>query len=509
MWLCSVSEVSSAPGVAGADLAQRPLCLQVSVSESLDCMSLICHPSGHVACLLIIREFMVSHLVSALARCFDLLLVFLLLLLLLCLVFTPCGVYCLLQLCHACLWMIHPCMMQGIQGVLLVCCLCVNPPATTWRWGRQGPTRRKGSKGGVSGLAEDLRPVSEVEAGVNIRPASGVREQVAGSLPRGQPGTGIRKVRGGAVTPSLHPEVPGTLFASPGGGLGISNQRAAKPHDRGFGCLRVTPGLVCFLTILIIFGWDGGLGDHTRTPGLRQGTTVCVHTSMGVEQPSDHKLMTPSGVIGLWGRVAPLLSLWCARVNLNRYSGSSHASLGTAIPNQSKLRVSLAHSVEFQVRRASSDVPSSITLNRGDLLVMDGLAQSECAHRTMSGLQGPRVNLAYRWVTQRAASCPLAGVVGCVLPTCVQGLAEPGSRGSWGKINGSLFGELVFLLLFLVSVLLVSTWIHIGRGASSQLSASIPPGGAPPLVVPVGSGDGVGDCHDAANLPWERLFIVP
>ena len=37
-------------------------------------------------------------------------------------------------------------------------------------------------------------------------------------------------------------------------------------------------------------------GDHTRLPGLRQGTTVCVHTSMDVEQPSDHKLMTPSGM---------------------------------------------------------------------------------------------------------------------------------------------------------------------------------------------------------------------
>ena len=26
-------------------------------------------------------------------------------------------------------------------------------------------------------------------------------------------------------------------------------------------------------------------------------------------------------------------------------------------------------------------------------------------------------------------------------------------------------------------------------------------------VVPVGSGDGVGDCHDVANLPCVRLFI--
>ena len=54
---------------------------------------------------------------------------------------------------------------------------------------------------------------------------------------------------------------------------------------------------------------------HTRLPGLRQGTTVCVHTSMDMEQLSDHKLMTPSGsgVIGLWGRVAPIVSPWSGR----------------------------------------------------------------------------------------------------------------------------------------------------------------------------------------------------
>ena len=83
----------------------------------------------------------------------------------------------------------------------------------------------------------------------------------------------------------------------------------------------------------------------------------------------------------------------------------------------------------FQVRRTPGDVPSSITLDHGDLLVMEGSAQSEHAHGTVPGLQGPRVILTYRWVTRHAASCPPAGVVGCVLPTCVQSLAEPGSRG--------------------------------------------------------------------------------
>ena len=88
----------------------------------------------------------------------------------------------------------------------------------SWDTGRvQGPTGRRCAKGGVSGPPEDLRPVSEVEAGVNFRPAGGVRGQVAGSLPRRQPGTGTRQVR----APSLHPEVPDTRFASCGRGVGI------------------------------------------------------------------------------------------------------------------------------------------------------------------------------------------------------------------------------------------------------------------------------------------------
>ena len=84
-----------------------------------------------------------------------------------------------------------------------------------------------GGKGrGGSGPAEDLRPVSEVEAGVNFRLAGSVRGQVAGSL---------GKVR----VHSLHPEVPDIQHASPWRGLGSGNQwagrRCVKLHSRGFG----------------------------------------------------------------------------------------------------------------------------------------------------------------------------------------------------------------------------------------------------------------------------------
>ena len=73
--------------------------------------------------------------------------------------------------------------------------------------GGKGPTGTRSSKGGVSGPAEDLRPVSEVEAWVNFRPAGSVRGQVAGSLPGRQPGAGIRTSKGRC----------GHTFGPPGG----------------------------------------------------------------------------------------------------------------------------------------------------------------------------------------------------------------------------------------------------------------------------------------------------
>ena len=81
------------------------------------------------------------------------------------------------------------------------------------------------------------------------------------------------------------------------------------------------------------------------------------------------------------------------------------------------------------LRRAPGNVPSFIELDHGDIVVMDGLAQSEYVHRTVSGPQGARFNLTFRWVTQHIASCPLTGVTCCTLPSCVQGLAEPGRGG--------------------------------------------------------------------------------
>ena len=192
--------------------------------------------------------------------------------------------------------------------------------------------------------------------------------------------------------------------------------------------------------------------DHLRVRWISRGTyetawVISGHDCLCSYQYGHGAAVRPQtndaiwhGVIGLWGRVAPLLSPWCGKkdvptgVNLNRYSSPSscirwHSDNEPLFgpQNSPKLIVSmsLGNSVEFKVRCGRGSVSSLITLDHGDLLVMDGLTQSEYVHCTASGLQGPRVNLTFRWVAQHIASCPLASVVGCVLPTCAQGSVEP------------------------------------------------------------------------------------
>ena len=106
-----------------------------------------------------------------------------------------------------------------IQLFLVACCLCRSPRAFC----SEGPTGRKRVKSGVSGPAEDLRPVSEVEAAVNYRPPVAGAGRCA--VPDRRPGPGSRRSGGGAVTPSLHPEVSDTQSVSPGRGDRVSSNR--------------------------------------------------------------------------------------------------------------------------------------------------------------------------------------------------------------------------------------------------------------------------------------------
>ena len=55
-------------------------------------------------------------------------------------------------------------------------------------------------------------PVSEVEAGVNFRPARGVRGQVAGSLPRSTAAVGSINASEGLFALSGLPDVNGNYF---------------------------------------------------------------------------------------------------------------------------------------------------------------------------------------------------------------------------------------------------------------------------------------------------------
>ena len=347
------------------------------------------------------------------------------------------------------------------------------------------PTCTRRVKGGVSRPAEDLRPVSEVEAGVNFRPAGRVRGQVAGSLPGKQPGAGSRPTKGSVVTPSLHPEVPDSLSVSPGPGKRIRQlmgwTKVCGTAQSGIWLLKGNARACMFPANLdhLRVGWrkQGSYKTAWVTPGQ-----VCLcsykYGHGAAVRPQTNKAIW-DGVISLWGRVAPFLSPWCGKkelptgVNLNHYDGSrscvrwhsdNEPLFGPRDSPKLIVSLSLGNPVEFKVRRVSDSVTSSITLDHGDVLVMDGSAQSEYLHCTMPGLQGPRVNLTYRWVAQHTASCPLAGVVGCLLPSCVQGLAEPSSR-LWkdGENNWSFSWELAFLLFILMSVLLVSIWMNIRK----------------------------------------------
>ena len=209
-------------------------------------------------------------------------------------------------------------------------------------------------------------------------------------------------------------------------------------------------------------------------------------------------------------------------VNLNQYAGP-----GSCIPwqnneeslfgpqNQPKLVVSvcLGHSVEFQVRRAPRGVPPPIRLGHGDILVMDGLAQSEYEHRTVSGLQRPRVNLTFRWVTQHIASCPQAGAMYCTLPSSVQGSAEPGPpRLGKRESQWCCFWVVVLLLSIWVCFLLGRTWLDaLLRKRWLQWSASILPSGALPFkeVLPAELGAAVLATVAAERFPKRCSMPFP
>ena len=279
----------------------------------------------------------------------------------------------------------------------------------------QGPTGTRRVKGGVSSPAEDLRLVSEVEAGVNFRPAGRARGQVAGSLPGRQPGTGTRLNKGSVVTPSLHPEVPDSLSVSPGPGKRIRQlmgwTKVCETALSGIWVLKGNARACMFPANL----------DHLRVGWRKQGSyetawvtprhdCLCSHEygHGAAVRPQTNKAVW-DGVISLWGRVAPFLSpWWCDKrelptgLNLNHYDGSrscvrwhsdNESLFGPRDSPKLIVSLSLGNPVEFKVRRVSDNVTSSITLDHGDVLVMGWFsAIGVFTLYEMPGLQGPRVN---------------------------------------------------------------------------------------------------------------------
>ena len=202
--------------------------------------------------------------------------------------------------------MIHPCMMQGIQGVLVVCCLCASPPATTWshveegfqRWGfrsgrRLAPCLRGGGRGKFS-------------AGWRCTSWKATRHRYQAGY-------------GEVVTPSLHPEVPDTRFVSPGRGLDIRQSmgwtKVCSTARSGIWVLKGN-ARTCMLPENL---------EHLRMGWISRGSYETAWVTPGHDclcpyQYGHGAAVSPqtndaiwNGVIGLWCRVAPLLSPWCAR----------------------------------------------------------------------------------------------------------------------------------------------------------------------------------------------------
>ena len=119
------------------------------------------------------------------------------------------------------------------------------------------------------------------------------------------------------------------------------------------------------------------------------------------------KLLKPSGM-GLLVRGAgshPFNHLWCGEkdvptgVNLNKCVGKIICSW-----------VSSRNSVEVMVRRrVPGNFPSSIQLDHGGVLAMDGVAQSEHEHSTASKLQNLAPNVCARF--SRARFSLVGGIV--------------------------------------------------------------------------------------------------
>ena len=132
--------------------------------------------------------------------------------------------------------------------------------------------------------------------------------------PERRPGSGTGRAIGGAVTPSLHPEVPDAQVVSPGRGMGIRQSmgwtkvcgtaRLGIWVLKGDSRARMLPASLDRLRV----EWrpQGSYETAWVTPGH---DCLCSHEyGHGAAVRTQTNDSSWDGVLGLWSRVAPLLS---------------------------------------------------------------------------------------------------------------------------------------------------------------------------------------------------------
>ena len=91
-----------------------------------------------------------------------------------------------------------------------------------------------------------------------------------------------------------------------------------------------------------------------------------------------------------------------------RWHSDDEFTLGSEEDRRLSVSITCGSTV-FQKLRKSSDkdcLPILITLDHGDVPVMDGLTQSECQPCTETDIGGERLNVACLWTKNHSASCP-------------------------------------------------------------------------------------------------------
>jgi len=136
----------------------------------------------------------------------------------------------------------------------------------------------------------------------------------------------------------------------------------------------------------------------------------------------------PPWMLALLGEVMPICGLtnedsWPDSCNMNLYADGG-AAVGWHADDEALfqgkfsdimiLSLSLGVSRQFELRynwpEAGDQAEQSMTLQSGDLMTMEGMVQKHLQHRIPKEgrVQGPRINLTWRWVRKHTPKCPAA-----------------------------------------------------------------------------------------------------